>query len=405
MRAGGRSGDTARDRPAARPEAALTERPPWVLLAALFVVVSLAVYGLARWQPFAPEAPAAAGTAGGDPAAGQAVFARACASCHGARAEGGVGPALAGSGLSADDVAAVVASGRGIMPAGLVAGEEAADVSAYVAQVSGGAGVAPDEGAAPAAGGSATVTGARLTGLSLALDAPAPAAWGVWIEGPAGRLRVGAIAAGEEAWRDPDVHGGRTVLGRYDTVLVGSSADDPAISGAFPPERIDQMLALLIDDPRRAEEGGALDAAAAQVAVLRDHVRFLAAARDEDNLANVRFHGEHMVNITRGDPLQDVDGNGDVSNPGDGVGLIDGPGAHLRRVGLLIGPDLTDPDREAAALAAVIARDGEIAGRAASVTAAAEAVAAIERADARLATVWAQLRRAALTAAVVELEP
>ena len=261
------------------------------------------------------------------------------------------------------------------------------------------------QGRAPEAGGSATVTGARLTGLTLLLDAPAPAPWSVWIEGPAGRLRVGAIAAGEEAWRDPDVDGGRTILGRYETVLVGTSADDPALSGTFAPERIDQLLALLIDDPGRAEEGGALDAAGAQVAVLRDHVRFLAAARDEDNLANVRFHGEHMVNITRGAPLQDIDGNGDVSNPGDGVGLIDGPGAHLRRVGLLIGPALTDRDREAAALAAVIARDGQVAGRAESVVAAAQAIAEIERADARLAVVWAQLRRAAATAAVVELEP
>ncbi|MBJ7457181.1 MAG: cytochrome c [Thermoleophilia bacterium] len=366
--------------------------------------MSLAVYGLAQWQPFAADAPAAADTAGGDPASGQAVFARACATCHGGQAEGGVGPALAGSGLSADDVAAVVASGRGIMPAGLVTGDEAADVSAFVAQVSGG-GAAPGDGAAARPGGTAAVTGPRLSGLVIALDEPAPGAWGVWIEGPAGRLRAGTIDAGEGAFRDTDVDGGRTLLGRFDTVIVGSSADDPVLSGAFAQERIDDLLALLVDDPRRAEEGSALDAAAAQVAVLRDHVRFLAAARDEDNLANVRFHGEHMVNITRGDPLQDIDGNGDVSNPGDGVGLIDGPGAHLRRVGLLIGPALSDRDREAAALATVIARDGEVAGSAGSVTAAAQAIAEIERADARLAVVWAQLRRAALTAAVVELQP
>lgn len=373
----------------------------------LFVVVSLAVYGLAQWQPFAADAPAAADTAGGDATAGQAVFARACAGCHGAQAEGGVGPALAGSGLDANAVASVVAAGRGIMPAGLVTGDEAADVSAYVARVSGGAGPVPEPGAGGAAqaGGSAAVTGARLTGLSVTLGAPAPDAWGVWLEGPAGRLRAGTIAVGDSAWRDPDVDGGRTVLGPYDTVLVGATADDPAVSGTFAPERIDQLLTLLIDDPGRAEEGGALDAAGAQVAVLRDHVRFLAAARDEDNLANVRFHGEHMVNITRGEPLQDIDGNGDVSNPGDGVGLIDGPGAHLRRVGLLIGPALTDRDREAAALAAVIARNGAVAGDAGSVASATQAIAGIERADARLAVVWTQLRRAARTAAVVELEP
>ncbi len=373
------------------------------------MLVSLAVYGLAQWQPFAPEAPPAAATAGGDPVAGQAIFARACAQCHGAAAEGGVGPRLADTGLDAATVAGVVAAGRGIMPAGIVTGAEAADVSAFVAQVAGGAGAAttpaPTTTPAPAAGGRAAVVGPALGGLVIALDSPAPADWGVWIEGPAGRLRVDDIAAGEGASRTPSVDGGRTILGPYDTVLVGADPSSPALVGSFASARIDQLLALRIDDPQRAEEGSALEAAAVQIAVLRDHVRFLAAARDEGNLANVRFHGEHMVNITRGDPLQDIDGNGDVSNPGDGVGLIDGPGAHLRRVGLLTGPALTDPDREADALATVIARDGVVAGRAGSVDAAAQAIAEIERADARLAVVWATLRRAAQRAAVVELAP
>ena len=49
---------------------------------------------------------------------------------------GGVGPALRGSGLTADDVEAVVATGRGTMPAGLVSGQDLADVSAYVATLS-----------------------------------------------------------------------------------------------------------------------------------------------------------------------------------------------------------------------------------------------------------------------------
>ena len=59
-----------------------------------------------------------------------------CAGCHGADASGDVGPALAGSGLTAEQVAAVVASGQGAMPAGIATGRAASDVAAYVASLS-----------------------------------------------------------------------------------------------------------------------------------------------------------------------------------------------------------------------------------------------------------------------------
>ena len=378
------------------------------------MLVSLAVYGLARWQPFAPGAPAAAQVAGGDAAAGEAVFARSCAVCHGAAAEGGVGPALAGGGLTAEAVAGVVAAGRGIMPAGVVEGAEAADVAAYVASISGGGGAAttpaPTTTAPPATGGgSARLTGARLTGLVVRLDAPAPADWTIWIEGPAGREAVGAIAQGRRrSPRVPVGPDGLTFVGRYNAVLVGASAGAPALRGSLTADRAGDLRSLFLGDPGTPGDAPVLDAAAGQIAVLHDHVRFLVAARDQGNLANVRFHGEHMVNITRGAPLRDIDGNGEASNPGDGVGLIDGPDAHLRRVGALIGPALTDKDRAAAAEAAAIARQGAVAGTSASVVAAVPAVpavAAIQAADARLDAAWAALRADAARAAVIDLGP
>lgn len=90
--------------------------------------------GLAFWHPFKPS-PSSVPVAG-DPQRGKAVFAATCAGCHGADASGGVGPALAGSGLTASEVVAVVAAGRGVMPAGLVEGQDAADVASYVASLS-----------------------------------------------------------------------------------------------------------------------------------------------------------------------------------------------------------------------------------------------------------------------------
>ena len=103
---------------------------PFALLAA----VAAATFGLAKWHPFSPSGPAASAVAG-DATRGKSVFATTCAGCHGADATGGVGPALAGSGLSAIDVEAVVASGRGVMPARLVEGKDAADVAAFVESI------------------------------------------------------------------------------------------------------------------------------------------------------------------------------------------------------------------------------------------------------------------------------
>ena len=378
------------------------------------MLVSAAVYGLARWQPFEPSAAPAADVATGDAAAGEQVFARSCTVCHGPKAEGGVGPRLAGSGLTAETVAGVVASGRGIMPAGLVSGAEAADVAAYVASISGAgapASTTPGTATAPTAttpeappGGTARLTGPALSGVTVQLAAPAPAKWPVRLQGPAGRLQIGVLAAGESDLSVGSTRGGRSILDGFDTIEVGVDPAAPDLRGTIATGRSADLSALLVDDPGTPGTESALALAAAQVAVLHEHVGFLRAARDEGNLPNVRFHGEHMVNITRGAPPRDVDGNGEASNPGDGVGLLGGDG-WLRRVGSLIGPSLTDADRAAAAQAAVIARRGEVAGTSASVAAAGPSVDAIAAADARLQAAWARLRARARASATIPLEP
>ena len=98
--------------------------------------VVVAVFALAQAEIFAPSAPAVDLTAG-DVDRGAAIFERECAGCHGEQAQGGVGPALVGTGLDATEVAAVVQQGRGVMPAGIVTGQEQADVVAYVVSISG----------------------------------------------------------------------------------------------------------------------------------------------------------------------------------------------------------------------------------------------------------------------------
>ena len=110
-------------------------RSPAVPFTVLFVVAA-ATFALAMWHPFSPSAPTAAEAPRGDAGRGASVYAATCAGCHGADASGGVGPALRGRGLTADEVEAVVATGRGTMPAGLVSGQDLADVAAYVATLS-----------------------------------------------------------------------------------------------------------------------------------------------------------------------------------------------------------------------------------------------------------------------------
>jgi mono/diheme cytochrome c family protein len=105
-------------------------------LIALATVAAL-TFGLAQWTPFAPSVPkAAAGASAADVYLGETLFANSCAECHGELgAGGGVGPKLAGSGLAAADALAVITTGRGVMPAGIVSGSDAQVVAAYVALI------------------------------------------------------------------------------------------------------------------------------------------------------------------------------------------------------------------------------------------------------------------------------
>jgi mono/diheme cytochrome c family protein len=98
--------------------------------------VVVGTFVLAKAQIFEPSAPSAGPAPGGDADRGATVFENTCAGCHGSGGAGGTGPRLQGSGLDAAAVTSAVQQGRGIMPAGLVSGQDEADVVAYVASIS-----------------------------------------------------------------------------------------------------------------------------------------------------------------------------------------------------------------------------------------------------------------------------
>jgi mono/diheme cytochrome c family protein len=99
------------------------------------LAVALATFGLAKAQIFEPSAATDEPVAAGDAEQGADVFARSCAGCHGPGGTGGSGPALMGTGLEAAFVTERVREGAGVMPAGLVTGQDEADVVAYVVSI------------------------------------------------------------------------------------------------------------------------------------------------------------------------------------------------------------------------------------------------------------------------------
>jgi mono/diheme cytochrome c family protein len=99
-------------------------------------LVVAGTFALAKARVFEPGAPAAGTVSGGSVERGLLVFENTCAGCHGAGGAGGTGPRLQASGLDAAAVTAAVEQGRGIMPAGLVSGQDEADVVAYVVSIS-----------------------------------------------------------------------------------------------------------------------------------------------------------------------------------------------------------------------------------------------------------------------------
>ncbi|HSI29860.1 MAG TPA: cytochrome c [Miltoncostaeaceae bacterium] len=87
--------------------------------------------------PATTTAPATTAGGGGDAAAveeGQIFFASTCTSCHldNGTAGGGVGPQLAGAGLTEDQIREQVINGGGAMPPGLAQGQDLDNVTAYV---------------------------------------------------------------------------------------------------------------------------------------------------------------------------------------------------------------------------------------------------------------------------------
>jgi mono/diheme cytochrome c family protein len=109
------------------------------MLAAVFLVVSVCVFALAKLhlaRPGLPRLAAGEKVQLGDFYRGQTAFSQKCAACHGVNGKGGgIGPKLDGLALPLAAAQAQIDAGGGTMPGGLVAGQQERDVLAFLATI------------------------------------------------------------------------------------------------------------------------------------------------------------------------------------------------------------------------------------------------------------------------------
>lgn len=106
-----------------------------VIPALLFTAASASAFTLSKLHLAKPGLPASGSVKLGDAYRGQTAFSTSCAACHGANAQGGVGPKLAGAQISLAAAKAQIDNGGGAMPPKLVTGSQEADVLAYLATI------------------------------------------------------------------------------------------------------------------------------------------------------------------------------------------------------------------------------------------------------------------------------
>jgi hypothetical protein len=234
--------------------------------------------------------------------------------------------------VTVDQARQIIDAGSGPMPPKLVTGARQQDVLAYLATIFKGRATTTTTPPPPVTTGSAQLLGQDFTKLRIVLGGPSPKAWTVWARGASGFRRIGALPAGTRRATITAPAAVGSLLEGYDQIVVGASADAPALVARLSDRSVNALRSLLVTAAAVPGAGSLHDGAAGQLGVLSDHVRFLQQAQAERNVFNVRFHGEHLVNIVRGNPTVDLDGNGQPSNPGDGLGLLGQPDGYLPRM-------------------------------------------------------------------------
>lgn len=133
-----------------------------------------------------------------------------------------------------------------------------------------------------------------------------------------------------------NVPGDANLLGQYDGFEVTAEdlesdpkapSADVLLSGRLPAEALTHIGHILVSDPGLPNGESVMDGLLGQLDVVRQHAGFMQQSQAQGNFANVRLHAEHLVNIiegAKGEHYGDLNKDGKVQNPGDGVGLLVG---------------------------------------------------------------------------------
>ena len=142
----------------------------------------------------------------------------------------------------------------------------------------------------------------------------------------------------------PDPTGGMNVnfstpgkdnlLSLYDTFLItneelevtpSSPSTNVALSGQLPPNALVHIRHLLVSFDATPNKIGLEVGLLAEVDKVNEHAKLMRDAQAAGNLAAVKLHAEHLVNIiegAKGANFGDLNKDGKVTNPGDGWGLL-----------------------------------------------------------------------------------
>jgi plastocyanin len=162
--------------------------------------------------------------------------------------------------------------------------------------------------------------------------------YAAWLEGKEKNLFLGVLTADAAdprafnvSFAAPD-HANLLSAFERVTIARSNSADasktqptDPVLAGALPDQALVHVRHVLVSVDATPKQLGFALGLRQETDLVLQHAQFLRDAVNENNLANLHFHAEHLVNIIEGKQGQhygDLNGNGKVENPGDGFGLL-----------------------------------------------------------------------------------
>jgi plastocyanin len=113
--------------------------------------------------------------------------------------------------------------------------------------------------------------------------------------------------------------------------VPSAPSTDIVLSGQLPPQALVHIRHLLVSFPDTPNKVGLEVGLRGQMEVLLQHAQFMRDAQAAGKLAEVKLHAEHLVNLIEGSQgahYGDLNKDGQITNPGDGFGLLPN-GSHL----------------------------------------------------------------------------